>query len=170
MSADTVLPQLALLQIQITGVKRALADVPNSITMADAPIFINVPAEVEWDDDLLGPETYQETATYRMLLFVAQRGSGGGRLLWRWRQLRPLPPVGRPGPRSAASPVNPGRGRAAGAGGRPYVNRTAMTMHLDLFHVSCCCCAVAPAAPPRPLLGHAWSQTWMRSPLAYSAV
>lgn len=76
MSADTVLPQLALLQAQITGVKRAYADAPNSISAADAPLFVNLPADAEWDDDVYGAEIYQETGNYRMILYVAPRGSG----------------------------------------------------------------------------------------------
>ena len=76
MSADTVLPQLELLQTQIAGINRAFADAPNSITVADAPLFINLPAEGDYDDDVYGDETYQETDTYRMILYVAPRGSG----------------------------------------------------------------------------------------------
>ena len=73
---ETVKPRLELLQQQIAGVTLAYADPPNSLKEADAPTFINLEGAAEFNDEIYGPGTYQESRDYRMLLYVAHRGSG----------------------------------------------------------------------------------------------
>ena len=76
MSVTTVLAQLALLQAQITGVKVAYAEAPNSVVAANMPLFITIPGEAEDDWVSAGSDSDLETRTYRMLLIVAPRGAG----------------------------------------------------------------------------------------------
>jgi len=74
MAIETIKTQLATIQSNITGIKRAYAQAPNSLPPADMPVMVNFTGAAALDD--LGG--YQQTIsrTYKMRLYVAPLGSG----------------------------------------------------------------------------------------------
>ena len=76
MSNVTIKARLAVLQAQISGVKHAFADAPNSITNGDAPLFVNLSDRVEYHKDFYGPQIMQAIRNYQMILYAAPRGTG----------------------------------------------------------------------------------------------
>ena len=79
MSVATVKAQLAVLQAQITDVKRAFAQGPLSLPLTDVPLFCNYTGAATHDWRILGAERDRETRLYLMRLYVctAQDGIGG---------------------------------------------------------------------------------------------
>ena len=76
MSVETVKARLATIQAGITGVRRAYAEVPNSITAADMPLFVTLTGPANHDWQALGSDQDKEQRTYRMRLFVMPLGQG----------------------------------------------------------------------------------------------
>ncbi len=77
---DAILKQLAVIEREITGVRRAFDNVPNSIATADMPLFINLPGPmnenwVDGGEDAGGVEAI-EAREYQCILIVAPVASG----------------------------------------------------------------------------------------------
>lgn len=71
MTVETIAARLASIQANITGIKSAfdLDEIPNKLTTAHLPAFVNVPAEAtaaRGSDDL-----WRETRLWYMVLFIA---------------------------------------------------------------------------------------------------
>jgi len=80
MDADAILKQLAVIEREITGVRRVYDNPPNSISQADMPMFVNLPGPMteNWidggeDDDAV--EAF-EAREYECLLIVASTATG----------------------------------------------------------------------------------------------
>lgn len=77
MSIDAIKTQLANTQEGVTGVKRAFAQAPNTLSPADLPAFVNFTGAAEYSGASFGAQRIERN--YLMRLFVApvSRGIGG---------------------------------------------------------------------------------------------
>lgn len=80
MDADAILKQLAVIEREIPGVRRAYDNPPNSISMADMPMFINLPGPMNenWIDGGEDEDATEalETREYECILIVSSTGTG----------------------------------------------------------------------------------------------
>lgn len=76
MSITTIKERLAEIQAEIEGVKRAYANGPKTLPVADLPCFVNFtgPATDDWRS--LGADYDQESRLYIMRLYVAPAQQG----------------------------------------------------------------------------------------------
>lgn len=76
MSVETVKARLAQIQSGIAGIKRAFVQGPNSLNVADMPLFMTMTGKAEYDWGGLGSDAGLERRLYLMRLYVMPFGAG----------------------------------------------------------------------------------------------
>lgn len=76
MTVATVKARLAVIQVGITGVKRAFAQAPGTLPPGDLPLFANFTAAARHNWQIIGDDQDLETRLYLMRLYVRELGQG----------------------------------------------------------------------------------------------
>ncbi len=76
MASELVVSRLAILQAQIAGIRRAYSEPPETISVMDMPLFINLVGPGSHDLATIGENYDLETRLYRMRLFIRPSVTG----------------------------------------------------------------------------------------------